>query len=119
MRIGILVLIAVLVGCAPAPRHRVIIDTKNVDLNRYYQDLDECSGYAEQVDASGNTARGAGRGAAVGGAVGGILRGTEGAAKGAGVGAVTGAARGYESSEKEQVKVVKNCMRGRGYRVLN
>ena len=106
-------------ACASDPKHSVIIDRQGVDMNAYYDDLDDCAEYADQVDTGGNTARSAGRGAVVGGAVGGIIDGSEGAGKGAGIGAVTGAAKGVGRSEEEQRRVVKNCMRGRGYRVLN
>ena len=58
-------------------------------------------------------------GAAVGGAIGAITDGSEGAAKGAGVGAVTGGAKGLSQGERDEVRVVKRCLAGRGYRVLN
>jgi hypothetical protein len=41
------------------------------------------------------------------------------AARGAGVGAVTGGARGIAEGERDKVQVVKRCLRGRGYKVLN
>jgi len=115
----ILIATVLLAACAAEPRHSVIIDKQGVDMNQYYHDLDQCASYAEEVRTGANTATGAGRGAVVGGAIGGILAGGDGAAKGAGVGAVTGGAKGYAGSEQEQRQVVKNCMRGRGYKVLN
>jgi outer membrane lipoprotein SlyB len=97
----------------------IIIDRKGVDMARYEQDLAECRGYASEVKTAEKGARGAASGAAVGGAIGAITDGSEGAAKGAGVGAVTGGARGLSQGERDEVRVVKRCLAGRGYRVLN
>jgi hypothetical protein len=98
----------------------VIIDERGVDMARYRQDLAECRVYAEQVRTGEKAARGAASGAVVGGAVGAILGDSrEGAARGAGVGAVTGGARGVAAGEREEAQVVKRCLRGRGYKVLN
>ena len=55
-------------------------------------------------------------GAAVGAAIGAI---TGSAGRGAGIGAVTGGAESARISERERANVVSNCLRGRGYRVLN
>ncbi len=108
-----------LAACASNPGQSVIIDTKGVDMNRYYADLDDCTAYAEQVQTGENVARGAARGAVVGGAIGAMVRGPDTAERGAGIGAVSGAAKGVARSEAEQNRVVRNCLRGRGYRVLN
>lgn len=108
-----------LAACAGAPEKSVIIDRKGVDLARYDRDLAECSTYAAEVEMAEDTARDTARGAVVGGAVGAIIDGGEGAARGAGIGGVTGGARGYVHAEHERERVVKNCLRGRGYRVLN
>ena len=58
-------------------------------------------------------------GAVVGGLIGAVAGGSESAQTGAGVGAVSGGARGVSRGEQDEVRVVKNCLRGRGYRVLN
>jgi outer membrane lipoprotein SlyB len=97
----------------------IIIDKKGVDMARYEQDLAECRSYATGVKTGEKGARGAASGAVVGGAIGAITDGGEGAAKGAGVGAVTGGARGLSQGEQTEVRVVKRCLAGRGYRVLN
>lgn len=97
----------------------IIIDRKGVDMSRYEQDLAECRGYATEVKTGEKGVRGAVSGAAVGGAVGAVLDGAEGAGRGAGVGAITGGAKGVSQGEREEVQVVKRCLRGRGYRVLN
>jgi len=108
-----------LLGCASQPSQSVIIDRRGVDMQRYAIDLEECAAYAREVPVEQNTARDAARGAAVGGAVGAIVGGTDAAVRTAGVGAVGGATRGLIRSEAEQRVVVRNCLRGRGYRVLN
>jgi outer membrane lipoprotein SlyB len=94
-----------------------IIDTKGVDMARYEQDRGECETYATQVSSGQAVAKGSAGGAAVGAAIGAIAGG--GAAKGAGIGAVTGGAQSARISDKEKADVVRNCLRGRGYKVLN
>lgn len=98
----------------------IIIDRKGVDMARYEQDLAECQGYAEEVATGEKAAKGAASGAVIGGAVGAIAGGSRSSAgRSAGVGAVTGGASGVAEGERDKVRVVKNCLRGRGYKVLN
>ena len=97
----------------------IIIDEKNVDMSAYEQDLTECQNYADGVQKGKKTAKGAGSGAVVGSLIGGITGGASGAARGAGVGAVGGGAKGASEGEQSEVQVVKRCLSGRGYRVLN
>jgi uncharacterized protein YcfJ len=94
----------------------IIIDKKGVDMARYDQDLAECRSYAEEVQTGKKVAKGAASGAVVGGLIGAI---THDPGKAAGVGAVGGGARGASEGSREEVQVVKNCLRGRGYRILN
>jgi outer membrane lipoprotein SlyB len=109
-------LVAALMGCSS---NRVIVDTKGVDMSRYTTDLQECETYAAQVPVGEEVAKGAVRGGAVWGAIGAIFGNSRGAARGAGAGAVAGGAKGGANAEREQQQVVKTCMRGRGYKVLN
>jgi len=111
-----LLVIFALYGCS-APQ--VVIDKQGVDVSKYEQDLAECRGYAEEVETGSATAKGAVGGAVVGGAVGAILGGRRSAEKLGGVGAVTGAAGAGSSASRGKNQVVKNCLRGRGYKVLN
>lgn len=97
----------------------IIIDQKGVNMSGYQQDLTECRSYANEVKTQEKMAKGAASGAVVGGLVGAITGGTNGAARGAGVGAVGGGARGANEGEQTEVQVVKRCLSGRGYRVLN
>ena len=103
-----------LAGCAAHPEP--IIDTKGVNMAQYEQDLEECNEFKEPIKTEVGAAKGAAAGAAVGGATGAV---TGNAAEGAGVGAIAGAARSAQLNEREKAEVVKNCLRGRGYRVLN
>jgi len=111
----ILILPLALAACASAP----IIDPQGTNPARYQEDLAECQAIADQVkvgrQATGRAAAGALIGAAVGAAVG----NSDSAKRGAGAGAVVGAAKGTGSGLSEQKTVVRNCLRGRGYRVLN
>jgi len=109
--------LGLLVGCTTTSE--IIVDEKGVDMAAYRQDLAECQQYAEVVQTGEKGARGAASGALIGGAVGAIFGGTSGAARGAGAGAVTGGASGVSEGERDKVSVVKRCLRGRGYKVLN
>ena len=103
-------------GCA-ARRADVVIDPAGVDMGRYQQDLAQCQQIAQQVRH--HAVGGAVGGAVVGGAVGGIVGNGETAERGAGVGAVLGVARGARATQREKQLVIKNCLRERGYKVLN
>ncbi|MCC5793702.1 MAG: hypothetical protein JJT85_03070 [Chromatiales bacterium] len=101
-------------GCASS--RGPIIDTRGVDMAQYERDLAECEEYANQV----NPVEGAARGAAAGGAVGamtGAIGGNPG--RGAGIGAVLGGSQSAAAGVRERDQVVKRCLRGRGYSVLN
>jgi hypothetical protein len=107
-------------GCAA---YRPIVDMKGVDRNQYERDLAECQAYAEQVNVGGEAATGALIGGAFGAAMGlavGALLGDpgEGAALGAVIGGGSGLASGAAEGAGGQVNVIRNCMMGRGYRVL-
>lgn len=106
----------VLAGCARDP---VIVDTKGTDMARYQQDRTECESYANQVSTGTQAAKSAGFGAAVGAAIAAIFGDSKSVARGAGTGGVLGGARGVAAGEGEKDQVLRNCLRGRGYRVLN
>lgn len=109
-----MLLCAMLFGCAANPDP--IVDMRGVDMIKYEQDLADCKAFREQVPTEVGVAKGAGAGAAVGAATGAISGDV---AKGAGYGAIAGSAKSAQLAEREKQKVVKNCMRYRGYRVLN
>ena len=115
--VGVVVMALTLAACTTTDE--IIIDQKGVDMAAYQQDLAECKTYASDVKSKEKAVKGAGSGAVVGGLIGAITGGASGAAKGAGVGAVGGGARGVNEGEQSEVQVVKRCLGGRGYRVLN
>jgi len=112
----IFVSLVIATGCA-GRRADVVIDPAGVDMGLYQQNLAECQQIAQQ--AHHKAVGGAVGGAVVGGAVGGIVGNGETAEKGAGAGAVVGAAHGAAATRREKQLVTKNCLRERGYKVLN
>lgn len=102
-----------LVGCAYQP----IVDRPGPT---YAQDLTECRAAAQQ-------AAGPGTGAAVGAGLGYVLgqvlsraTGNRSVANEAGRGAaVLGGASGAGAGMQQEAAIVRNCLRGRGHRVLN
>lgn len=106
-----------LAGCASSDR--VIIDHKNIDDAQYQQDLNDCRQVAGQVSTGRDAGEGAVGGGIIGGLLGAIFGNSRTAAVGAGAGAVVGGAGKAGDAQQEKEKVLKNCMRGRGYRVLN
>jgi len=96
-----------------------IVDMQGVNRAQYNRDLAECRQYADQVEAGREVVRGAAGGAVVGAAVGAAVGDSDTAQRGAGAGAAVGAARGARQAERESERVLRNCLRGRGYRVLN
>jgi len=112
---AVLLSVLVLAGCSSAPGP--IVDTKGVNMTRYHEDLSDCEGYAEQVRIESGVAKGAAAGGAVGAATGAVVG--ENVGEYAGVGAIAGAAKSAQIGDREKSQVVKRCMRGRGYKVLN
>lgn len=113
-------LILAVAGCAGrGARGGPIVDMKGVDPVQYRADLLECQDYAEQVAIGGRAAGGAATGAVLGGLVGAAVGNSDTAKRSAGAGAVVGGARGTGDALRERQAVVRNCLRHRGYAVLN
>lgn len=110
----ILPLLVLLAGCANDP----IVDMQGVDKREYRKDLAECREYAEQVKAGQEAAKGGAIGAVIGGAIGAAIGNSDTAERIAGAGAVSGASKGAARAEYRKERVVHNCLRGRGYKVL-
>lgn len=117
--VAALVAVSILAGCAGLPRGAAyvpLVDMKGVDEAKYPADLGECQAYATQrMDA----AQGAMAGAVMGAVIGAIL-----APKGyrnnvAGRGALLGGLAGGAGATETQEQIVKTCLVGRGYTVLN
>jgi len=111
----------------------VVVDMSQIeDYTQYQTDLQQCEGLAveNQPDApqresvAGTAVKGAAVGAAAGAISGGS--GSKAAKQGAGAGVIVAAGRnsrerrdaGAKAAEKKD-QIVKNCLRGRGYNVLN
>jgi hypothetical protein len=114
------VLVILLIGCAGA-NVRPIVDLKGKDQATYDNDLQQCQSYATQQSGAATTGAMAAAGGAVLGAALGLVAGGNrtGIAQTAGVGGVIGGAGGMFEGNKAQENVVKQCLRGRGYNVLN
>lgn len=113
-------MVLLLAACAGADV-RPIVDMKGVNEARYENDLAECQNYAKEAGGMGGTAaKGAGAGAVVGGLLGLVTGGnrTE-IIQAAGAGAVIGGAGGAYKGNESQEAIVKKCLVGRGYKVLN
>ena len=123
VRATLLVSVLVLaVGCSSQSNQQsggVIIDTKGVDMGAYYQDLHECRNYAAEVSVANRAATSAVAGAVLGGVIGAITGDSGSAKRAAGAGGVLGGVKGASSGSAEKHRIVKNCLRGRGYSVLN
>ncbi len=128
--LALLLAISVLAQAQNTPN--VIVDMEGVDPAQFNVDLQACQGAGTQVQAQNPEREAvvgtAARGAAIGAAAGAISgnSGSQGAKTGAGVGVVAAGARNAKNrreaksqTKEEKDMVVKNCMRGRGYNVLN
>ncbi len=103
-------------GCAS---DRVIVDQRGLDSEKFERDLAECRTYKAEVDGVEDTAAGAAVGAVIGGLIGAAVGDSSLVGRGAGTGAVSGGSRKAIDSSEEKARVVRNCMRGRGYKILN
>ena len=121
------------IGVQTAHANNVVVDMSQVvDYNQYQVDLQQCEGLAvqNQPDAPQreSVAGTAVKGAAVGATAGAVSgrSGSKAAKKGAGVGVIAAASRNSRNrraasanASAQTDQIVKNCMRGRGYNVLN
>ena len=111
------------VGCAQtdlSDRNDIaIIDTRGVDESVFKKDYSECSDFAKNIDLTERTLKQGAVAGATGAAVGAIIGGEEAAKKIGGSAAVLNAVEAKLDGRNEQAKIIKNCLRGRGYKVLN
>ena len=104
-------------GCAS---YRPIVDMRDVtDRGQYERDLADCQNYAEPVSPGASAGAGAVIGAILGAAVGAAVGNRDVALDAARFGAVEGAVAGGAGAAGTQVEIIRNCMSGRGYVVLN
>lgn len=124
-KLSAIIFVGLLSGCAVGGHQtgtRVVVDWSQIDdTNKYYQDSAQCRALSEQVPGAGQSAAAGAVGGALFGALVGVLIGDTGdfALQGAGLGAVSGAAGGAGHGAMNRDLVMKNCLRGRGYNVLN
>ncbi|GAB6061210.1 hypothetical protein [Desulfonatronum parangueonense] len=116
----IMISFLMLTGCAT---YRPIVDMQGVNSAQYEADLRDCQNYARQVSPATSTvvggAIGAGAGALLGLVVGSYFgRAGEFAGMGAAVGGTSGGMTGAAEGAKSQMEIIRRCMAGRGYRVL-
>ena len=115
--LSLYVAVAVLAGCATTGAHYVpVVDTKGHDAEAYAVDLSDCQAFATQ---RANAAQGAVAGAIVGALLGALIAphgyGNQFATSGALMGGVSAGADANETQET----IIKRCLSGRGYSVLN
>ena len=112
---------AILAGCAaPMHQYRPLVDTDTTSP-QYQRDLEECRAYAMTKPSAENAAAaGAILGALAGVALLALSGGRDGwGNEAAGIGALIGGVEGYSKGAEGQQGVVKRCLAGRGYRVLD
>ena len=94
------------------------------DQVAYQQDLSQCQMLADQVNVQGETAQSTVVGGLIGAGLG-ALTGSfnanagRGAVIGGSFGAASGLVSGGSSASERRNRVVRNCLAGRGYRVLD
>ena len=120
LRSVVVVLLSALlsVGCATPSQYRPVVDTKDMNIARYEQDLRECQQYAYQVDAANTTAANAAAGAVVLGALAAVFGNRYDVGRWAAARAITGGVTGAAAAGQTQVAIIRNSMLGRGYKVL-
>ena len=96
-----------------------IVDTKGVNMAQYELDLQECSAFAEDISTGKSIAKGAVTGAAVGVVIEAITDDERSWGDTFEVGAVSGGTKSGIRAVREKEQLVRRCLRGRGYKVLN
>jgi len=109
--------LGLLSGCAS---YRPVVDLRDVtDRGQYERDIADCQNYAEPVSPGASAGAGAVIGALLGAALGAAVGDHSVALDAARFGAVEGAVVGGTAGADTQVQIIRNCMSGRGYLVLN
>lgn len=107
-------------GCAnTGANYRPIVDTKNIDFNKYEADLRDCQLFANQTASAGQSAAaGAVAGAVLGAALAAAAGSRYDRTSTARVGALSGAVGAGAEGERNQRNIINRCLAGRGYSVL-
>jgi len=111
--------LTLLSGCAT--NYSPMIDPNSIrDYGEYRANLAECNRYANQIDVGENATGGAIIGALFGAAIGAAAGDRQAYARfGAVVGAIQGAATAGGGAAMTKAQIVRNCLAGRGYVVLD
>ncbi len=112
-KLTLLSLVLFVTACSSGVNFDPIIDGQKGMT--YYSNLEQCQNYAKQQTVTPT-------GLAVGAVAGGLLNsgGDRGdIARGAAIGAGTGAAVDVGATVARQKDMIRKCLRGRGYKVLN
>ena len=96
-----------------------IVDTKGVNMTQYEVDMEECSTFSEDISTGKSIAKGIITGAAVGAVIEAIADNARSRRDAIEVGAVTGGTQSGIRAVQEKEQIVRRCLRGRGYKVLN
>ncbi|MDR2212309.1 MAG: hypothetical protein LBE21_01620 [Pseudomonadales bacterium] len=96
-----------------------IVDLAGVNAQVYNRDLADCRTYADQVQTGRRTVASAATGAVVGSLLGAAVGNSDSAQAIGGAGGVMGGVSGASAAMSERQQVLRNCLIGRGYRVLN
>jgi len=96
-----------------------IIDTKGVNMAQYEVDLEECSSFSEDISTGKSIAKGTATGAAVGVIIEAITDDSKSRRDALEVGAVSGGTQSGIRAVREKEQIIRRCLRGRGYQVLN
>lgn len=115
---AVLAVVALTTGCATSNFQPRIDHSTSRNTGHYGQDITECRQLAAN-DHGGNAATAAGVGAILGALIGAAVGNSQLAAQGAAVGALSAGAGGLNRSVTDENRMISNCMRGRGYNVLN
>lgn len=121
----IIILFSILFLSSCATYHPVVDSQSVSDQTKYNRDVTDCRVLASQ---NTDTFRSVAKDSLIGGAIGagtgtllGVITGNtaKGLATGAVIGGLAGGTKGAYDSENEYETIFRNCMRGRGYYVLN
>ena len=88
-------------------------------MTQYELDLEECSIFAGDISTGKSIAKGAATGAAVGAVIEAITDDERSWGDTFEVSAVTGGAQSGIKATRQKEQIVRRCLRGRGYKVLN
>lgn len=113
-----LMVLFLLAGCGTTDR-KPIVDTHGAPPSRYHADLEDCRVIAGQVDSGREIFIQSLAGALFVGAFGIFFGNTDFAAQAIGTGALMGATTGAGSAIEQRNTVLRKCLQGRGYTVLN